>query len=446
MSINKYLITDYFKNYKGLDMSQFILILVILLSLGCTSTSKKASPLNAKPSILQSLTTEHMAQFTVVRHKNQQFKYSFEPNIQHHVTTKSFRTSEWLVDHLTVTNLNLSNKYNLVVKNKANIEIDRRVFKAFDPKKLNLKISIASCMDDRFTKEQKSMWLQFIRQKSDLHFFIGDNVYGDVNVKQKGMATPDELWQRYIDTRLSLEIYKTKNLTPTLATWDDHDYGNNGGGINYPHKKESQEIFNIFFTPKTHLSKFFHKGPGVSFMYSVGGQNYYFLDNRSFRTNKKAKVDFHLGELQEEWLFNLLKKKNEFSWLINGNQFFGGYQRFESFEKNHPNNFKNFIKKLKDIKTKVGFISGDRHLFEVMEIKKPDLNYSTIELTTSAIHAKVYPSSWRENPNPRQLFGAAGKHNFATLNTTTVPGGVDIKLNGYGPNSKPLFLLNKKIR
>lgn len=427
-------------------MAKFILLIIILFSIQCANPLKDNSKLNSKPSILQGLTTETTSQFTIVRHKNQQFTYVFEPELKANVTAKSFPKSDWLVDRIIINGLSLNKSYELIIKNKSNKVIDQRNFRAFDTKKLTQKISIASCMDDRFIKEQKSMWQQFINQKSDLHFFIGDNVYGDVNVAQKGMAQPEELWQRYIDTRLILEIYKAKHLTPTLATWDDHDYGNNGGGINYPFKKQSKEIFNSFFAQQATNSTNYQKGPGISFMFSSGGQNYYFLDNRTFRTNSKAKTDYHLGQLQEDWLFNLLQIKKGFSWLINGNQFFGGYQRFESFEKNHPNNFKKFIKRLKKLNNKVGFISGDRHLFEVMEIKQPDLNYSTIEVTTSAIHAKVYPSSWEKNPNPRQLSGVAQKHNFSTIETRSTPQGAIIKLNGFGPNNEVLYQLNKEIR
>jgi len=81
-----------------------------------------------------------------------------------------------------------------------------------------------------------------------------------------------------------------------------------------------------------------------------------------------------------------------------------------------------------------------------MEVKQPDLDYSTIEITTSAIHAKVYPSSWEKDPNPRQLFGIAQTHNFATLSTKTIEDGVDIEVKGFGPDDKPFYQLNKKIQ
>ena len=31
-----------------------------------------------------------------------------------------------------------------------------------------------------------------------------------------------------------------------MATWDDHDYGINNGGAEFPKKKEAQKFFQIF--------------------------------------------------------------------------------------------------------------------------------------------------------------------------------------------------------
>ncbi len=426
---------------------KFVALLTLaLFNLQCSSIDKNITKIHSTPSVLQGLTNEKSTQITVLRNIKQSHTYKIKPEVQTVVKTKSYGSNPWVVDHIKLTQLKVNTNYELTILDQKNEIVSQKKFKALDTKKTNFKISIASCMDDRFIKEQKIMWKSFIEQKSDLHFFIGDNVYGDKNVLQKGMAQPHELWQRYVDTRQTLDIYQAKQLTPTLATWDDHDYGNNGGGINYPHKKESQKIFNSFFAQEPINNKAYKQGPGVSFSFRSGGQNFYFLDNRSFRTNSKAKVDFHWGPEQQNWLLKQLNDDKRFSWLISGNQFFGAYQQFESFEKNHPNNFKKFMTQIKSLKTKVGFISGDRHLFEVMEIKQPDLNYSTIELTTSGIHAKVYPSSWGKNPNPRQLHGTAEKLNFATLELKTIPGGTNIKILGFGPNSEVFYRLNKTIK
>ncbi|MCG6867158.1 MAG: hypothetical protein LJE91_00065 [Gammaproteobacteria bacterium] len=36
-------------------------------------------------------------------------------------------------------------------------------------------------------------------------------------------------------------------ISPVLATWDDHDYGENDAGAEYPMKQQSERIFLDFF-------------------------------------------------------------------------------------------------------------------------------------------------------------------------------------------------------
>ncbi len=426
-------------------MKQILMVLFAVFCLTGCSSFNNSSP-DMALSILQGLTTDQYTQISIVKKKSDALTYVISPNGPQLKKVQKFRKeNSWAVDHLYISQLKTGQVYKLEVKKNQEV-IDSRTFSTLKAKTNELKMALASCMDDRFSEVQKSIWPQFNTKKADLHIFLGDNVYGDKSVLQKGLAKPSELWRRYVETRNLLQIYHSPHLTPTLATWDDHDYGNNGGGENYPFKKESSEIFHSFFAQDPIVSKYYVKGPGISFLFKYAGQNFYFFDNRTFRTNKKTKPDSHWGLPQENWFFSLLEKNKSFSWLINGNQFFGGYQQFESFEKNHPKSFQRLLKKLKESSNRVAFLSGDRHLFEVMEVKSPDLNYSTIELTTSAIHAKVYPSSWGKNPNSRQIFGVAEKHNYATIQSKSHSNGVDIQLKGYGDHGKKLYQLNKKIK
>src|SRR5262249_27249356 len=42
-----------------------------------------------------------------------------------------------------------------------------------------------------------------------------------------------------------------KKICPILATWDDHDFGVNDGGTEYPKKQESQQLFlDVFDEPQ----------------------------------------------------------------------------------------------------------------------------------------------------------------------------------------------------
>jgi hypothetical protein len=94
----------------------------------------------------------------------------------------------------------------------------------------------------------------------------------------------------------------------------------------------------------------------------------------------------------------------------------------------------------------VFFISGDRHLAELMKIPKSIFGYETYELTTSAIHASVYPSSWDKTPNPNQIEGTAGSWNYVIMDTLSLPGKLGLHLNVFGPNQKILLKKDLEIR
>ena len=119
------------------------------------------------------------------------------------------------------------------------------------------------------------------------------------------------------------------------------------------------------------------------------------------------------------------------NWLISGDQFFGGYHQWESFEGNHPETFKKFIEGIKNSKNKVAFMSGDRHLIEVMGIPKNHLGYKTYEYTVSGIHTKMYPGSLKRDPNPNRIGGFDGLPNYAILNTSNLYNGVNILFEAY---------------
>ena len=66
------------------------------------------------------------------------------------------------------------------------------------------------------------------------------------------------------------------------------------------------------------------------------------------KTNKKGT---HWGYQQEKWLTRELSRNNKPAWLIQGDQFFGAYHRFESYEKRPPHQLQAYDEK--NISTKI---------------------------------------------------------------------------------------------
>src|SRR5690606_37851004 len=133
------------------------------------------------------------------------------------------------------------------------------------------------------------------------------------------------------------------------------------------------------------------------------------------------------------------------AWLINGDQFFGAYHPFESYEGQHPESFRRMMAELKKTRLPMAFLSGDRHLTEIMSIEPAQLGYRTYEVTTSAIHAKTFPGSFKKDPNPRQLVGKDGTFNYLVLKTRAEKG-LRFTAAVFGPAGRTLFEKTLHVR
>jgi len=311
--------------------------------------------------------------------------------------------------------LQTGKSYELIVLNEDGDLADRRSFQTLDLSKRRARIAVASCMDDRYQTEQALMWKQLVAQRPDAIFLIGDNVYVD-----RGRLTPNVdpefIWRRYAETRGSLSLFVANPLIPVMAVWDDHDFGKNDGDRTWRFKKEAEAVFYNFFAQLNPMGEF-ERGPGVSSWWTAFGVHFAFLDDRSFRSPNRADLEdqTHFGVEQEQWLSEKLKVAKRPVFLISGDQFFGGYHAFESFEGSHPKRFAAQLEEWKKVKTPLVFLSGDRHLSEILKVPAERLGYPTFELTSSAIHAKVFKDALERSPAPQRVWAVAGQHNYLLL-------------------------------
>lgn len=405
--------------------------------------------------IIQGLTTESSTEIKLLSKSAEDLTFKVFHNEQEIKTFKTDKTkagqTNFSVHRLVLSDLKLNTNYTLQVLNGAKI-LDQRTFQTVDLSMKNPKIGIVSCMNDKYQDVQFTMWNDYLKNAPTYTFMIGDNVYADTLAQAIGksfvfkFATEDVLWNRYVQTFNTVSYYRAPRLTPTLAIWDDHDYGFNNGDETYPYKKESLKVFETFYglNDKVQASKVktpvLEKIGGAGYIFKAFGQSFVFMDNRTFRSepSKLGKdTETHLGTGQVFRIMNSLKDNNP-AWFIKGDQFFGAYHKFESYEANHPNDFKRFLQQLKDKKNRVFFVSGDRHLNELMKIENEATGYETFELTSSAIHASIYPNAWKKNPNPRQIHGASGVHNYSMVELKSLKPWT-MAVTSYGPKLKVLY-------
>ena len=382
---------------------------------------------------------------------------------------KSEKTSRFKTLLLNYTDLAPNEEYTLKVISADGNFSDERTLTSLNTNLTRAKIAIVSCADDSAsTSDQANIWNRISENKPDVIFAIGDNVYADF---QKGIflgqATPEKLWERYAETRLSVPLYRMKHLIPVYAIWDDHDYGTNDGGDAYLYREESKQIFQAFW-PQPEESSLVERGPGLSFLWEAFGQRFVFLDGRSYRSPNRrpaicqkqpshsmcskemppamsAEKETQLGWGQESWLSQIASRSAGFIWLIKGDQFFGAYHPFESYEGSHPHAFKRFVSTIRQSPAKFVFVSGDRHLSELMKIDSKQFGYETVEITSSPVHAKTYPPGWDIFPNPRQIAYASQTHNFVLVSASSTGRELELDIEAKNSEGKSLFKNNFKL-
>lgn len=414
-------------------------IFLVLLALSCAHQAHKRNPSN-RLSILQLMTNESSVEFNLLLPRSHSYTFSViapdgTKHLPHQSQASEFEDSNWVIQNIAFTGLTYSpNTFKLQIESKIKVE-EVRDFKLFSQAGEKFHFAVGSCADERH--EDQDIYRQIEARKPEWIFLIGDNHY----VTHALNPTPSDLWESLVRARQQFALYHMQELIPTHATWDDNDYGMNNGDKTFAHREASQHIFKVFFHPQI-LIQNMNQGPGIATRLMLRGMHFSFLDNRSFRDPPSQEGE-HFGVEQENWFFNDLKREALPTWIISGDQFFGGYHEFESFEGLHPQRFDQFITRLKDVQTPFVFISGDRHLSEIMQFPRAVLGQLSFEFTTSPVHAKSYPGSIEALDNPWRVVGVDGVNNMMFFETQLLEQSWRIKPRAV--SSKGVILYEREL-
>lgn len=252
------------------------------------------------------------------------------------------------------------------------------------------------------------MWDIIAQDQPDLWIWLGDNIYGDTN----DMAV---LKAKY-DLQLNHEVYKKfAAKIPVVGIWDDHDFGRNDAGKNYPFKKQSQQLALDFLQEPANSPRRKQEGIYTAYEYRLNKKKVkvILLDNRyhqdslqkdkdqAYIPNQKGDI---LGEAQWQWLENQLRTSTADVHLIgSGIQFIPEQHPYEKWA-NFPAARQRLFDLLARTKAKsVVLISGDRHIGEFSKIDITGLNYPIYEITSSGLtHTSINntsePNQYRVGP------------------------------------------------
>lgn len=409
----------------------------------------KGSEAQQKHPILQGASSDTESTLVIQRSNLESLVYAFRRTDQTDVKewiypffqTRSRAFSDVVLDHVHFNNLKPGKTYEILVFDSDGMLKDQRFFSSLPRNKKNAKVAIASCLNDHFKDAADKIWPELMSHKPDALFMIGDNTYTNQYTKNFGPATAEIIWNRYAETRQTLSVFYVQRLTPIFAVWDDHDFGRNDGDRTFEHREASRQVFLDFF-PHDYKLKDYDRGEGVSSGFVAFGAQFLFMDDRFDRSPNGLKTadETHWGVENEKWLYEKLKKNRIPTFVIQGDQFFGGYHPYESYEGNHPNSFKNFLKKVKSTPQPIVFISGDRHLTEIIKIPKAAIGYQTYELTSSGIHSTRYADALKKNPSPDQLVGVAGEWNYMIVELKDVKKlSMQLLVESFGLDNKKFY-------
>lgn len=376
-------------------------LLFILFTLSLVSCSHFIrGKADSRISIVQGITTQKEIEFSVMTEKNENLRFELrnEDDEVHSPDTIKIHErdfSPYALYKILFTK-EAGKEYNLIVYLGSKI-IDQRLVGRGQTISTKLKLALISSIDDKAQEDDSKAWQAISKENPEYILFVGNTVQTEkIDTTTNTVTNPEILWNRNVDLRRKLPIFFQEKLIPIHAIWDDKDYGLYHGNTTYNYKEESQEIFRAFWAQEL-AEDSWSKGPGVSGVLNQGDFNLYFLDGRSFRSEDSDSS--HLGELQSTWFYSKLKEEETPSLVIKGDPFFGTHRSFQSFERNHPKDFDQFVAELKKIPTPFVFISGDRHLSEIMQFPRSLFGKPSFELTAGPINGSIvseeFNNPWR---------------------------------------------------
>ncbi len=295
------------------------------------------------------------------------------------------------------------------------------------------RIGFGSCSNE---SKPQPIWDAILASRFDLFMFLGDNVYGDT----RDMSV---LRAKYAKFAADPGFARLRSRTPVVAIWDDHDFGENDAGADYPFKKESRQMFFEFWGEPAGSPRRDRDGIYASYVFGPPGKRVQVIlpDLRYNRTPiltlDLAGADYDqwakaketagqlvpgpyarnpdreatmLGERQWQWLERQFEVPAELRLIASSLQVLADFPGWEAWV-NYARDHQRLIDLIRRKHAKgVVFLSGDTHY---AEMSKLDVNvpYTLWDLTSSGI-TEVWPVV---PPNSNRVSEVLREANFGSI-------------------------------
>ena len=261
--------------------------------------------------------------------------------------------------------------------------------------------------------KDQPIWDAVLAAKPDLFIFLGDNIYADTR-------DPAVMAAKYAMLAAKPGFRKLRDTVPVIAIWDDHDFGEDDAGADYPMKAESRRQFCDFWGEAATSPRRVREGIHAAYVFGPAGRRVQVilpdlrwnrtpiqkLDGVEYKAWSDAKAaagapvpgpyarnpDLRatmLGEAQWSWLDAQLRQPADLRILGSSLQVLADFAGWEGWI-NYAHDHQRLLETIRDARAdRLICVSGDTHYGEISRL---DVNtpYPIWDITSSGL-TEVWP-------------------------------------------------------
>jgi alkaline phosphatase D len=275
-----------------------------------------------------------------------------------------------------------------------------------DETKALTRVCFGSCYAPQF--KQSLAWRSIANLKPDAFLYLGDCVY---QRDENGRPELIELREAYDLLAQDKDFASVRAIAPVLPTWDDHDYGMNDAGADFPPRKNTEALFKHVWAVQPDDPR--SNREGVYFSRAAGPPGrrtqMILLDGRYFLTEQS-----YLGEAQWRWLEETLQEPADLRILASAIPVLCDAERLDGWRQKPAERER--LLALIGRTNGVILVSGDSHVGAHYR-KSEGVAYPLLELTASSLN---FP--WQEDlhippgpPDPARIGEVFFEANFGAV-------------------------------
>jgi alkaline phosphatase D len=230
---------------------------------------------------------------------------------------------------------------------------------------------------------------------------------------------------------------------PHFGIWDDHDYGPNNIGAEYPLKNVSRDVFTSYF-PNSSAGQ---NGQGIYTTTSWGDVDLFLTDNRWWRNSERLRDSVNgkpnsekimFGKEQMQWLKNsLLYSAAPFKIIVVGSQVLNPVSPYDKL-RDYPIEYNELMDFIATYRINgVVFLTGDRHHSEIIQVQRVG-TYPLYDITVSPLTSSSHRFGGPEKDNPYRVFGLDQKQNYGKFTFTGEKGNRKMTVEFFGTKGDKL--------